>query len=341
MHPKAERYNNNELNESEVNDDVYDKESERIFDTHTINAETGDMTEKEVVHFCTLLRECIATKFSIKSKFKVNTITAYDKEAKKRVAKGVSFIYWEKSEVYHILLGRNPDGSERFKLVYVDSDGDEIDPIKYKLKETMKSNSFDDRSSDSDGSLSKSDAWDEGMSFADTMDASGKKKRSIQEALNAGLVPPGYRVQKRNDIGLLPPFVYTRTNKAQAMLNGLDSSVQITMNPFFITSNGSEPLNVDYNKLSSDVPKGTTVAELHALFDIFSSHPNYPNIIIKKAAAKNTNETRDIAFITFHPRYTEARFARALMLFTPFQVGKESVTKRFDHPWSRGIRIHS
>jgi hypothetical protein len=328
--------------EDEYDDENADDECQdaRIFDTHTINAETGDMTETEVVHFCTLIRKTLADKFSISTRFKVNTITAYNKETKSRVAKGVSFIYWEKSEAYHILLGRNADGSDRVKIVYVNSDGDEVDPEKYSINDITE---ITDSTSSDDSSLSKSnnDAWDEGVSFLDTMDANGKKKRAIQEALAAGLIPPGYRAQKRNAAPLLPPFVYTRTNKTRAVMNSLDSSVNIIMHPFFVNTGGDSKANLDFNKLSGEVPKGTTVSELHGLFDIFSSHPNYPMISIKKVAVKpNGNitpspETREIAFVVFHPRHTEARFARAFMLFTKFQIGKETTVKRFDHPWSR------
>lgn len=316
--------------EQENSEIDYD-DDHRLFDTHALNAETGDMTEAEVNGWCNELRKTIAAKFGYDSPFRVNTITKYTENG--RVPKGVSYIYWRLSEVYHIILGRNPDGSERVKKVYVNSEGDEIDPSTYTIP--------DESEDDSEGSdrISNSGAWDEGSSFNDMMDANGTRRRAINEALAAGLVPTGYRIQHRNDKPLLPPFVYHRANKSKALLAGIDTSVNITIHPLFVTHRRPTEHELDYHKLSGEIPSGVTVDDLHSVFDIYSSHTGYPLISIRRVPNRtNPNDMRDIAFITYHPRHNEARFAREFSFFVRFTTGGtggETVIRKFDHPWKR------
>lgn len=82
----------------------------RYYDTHTICVKSGNATEKTVIsHFRASLKYVQQElKIKIPCKFKVNTII---NKAGKYI--GVSYIYINNSEVYHMLCGRNPDGTER------------------------------------------------------------------------------------------------------------------------------------------------------------------------------------------------------------------------------------
>lgn len=283
--------------------DYSERAATLIYDCHTINASTGDMTEVEVKYFCGLVRKYIKDKFNIDSDYRVNTITYANKdEPGVRKLKGVSYIYWKEPGAYHLILGNRPDGTSLTRQVEVDCEENES------TEQTI--NSWDDITS------KPASSWDDimddntsGKSWADLCETPQKPKKIITI----------------KEEPLIPDFVYTRNN---------GTKINITMQAFFITSYDDEQsLNYDMYKLSGLVPKNVTVKQLHSLFDIFSNKEGYPQIEIKHSS-KTDAYSKNIAFITFCPGTNDARFAKEIMLFTKLKIDGKDIIIKFDHPLS-------
>lgn len=276
-----------------------------IYDCHTVNASTGDMTEAEVKYFCNLVRKFIRDKFNIDSEYRVNTITYSDKENPgERKLKGVSYIYWKAPEAYHLILGNRPDGTSLTRQVEVDSDEE---PIKQEIS------SWDDITS------KPASSWDDIMdpviddnskSWADMSEKAEKTKKIITI----------------KEEPLIPDFVYTRNN---------GTKINITMQALFVKSFEDERSNnYDMYKLSGLVPKSMTTEQLFQMFEIFSNKPGYPKVEIKQNSKTDTF-SKNIAFITFCPGTNDARFAREIMLFTKVKIQNKEEILKFDHPLTR------
>lgn len=287
-------YSQNEYNE---------REATLIYDCHTVNASTSDMTETEVKYFCGLVRKYIKDKFGIDSEYRVNTITYNDKENPgERKLRGVSYIYWKASEAYHIILGNRPDGTSLTRQVEVNSDGEEMPKSEI--------SSWDDITS------KPASSWDDIMD--DTPET--KSWADMSEPVEAPVKSKKIITIKEDP--LIPDFVYNRNN---------GTKINIAMQALFTTTSDEQAENYDMFKLSGLVPKETTVEKLHLMFDIFSNKSGYPQIEIKQTNQTDTY-SKNIAFITFCPGTNDAKFAREIMLFTKLQdKGKEIITK-FDHP---------
>jgi hypothetical protein len=265
----------------------------RIHDASTINANTGNMTKGEVVSFCNMIRTEIESKTGIDSRFVVNTITMLHEG--QRVLKGVSFIYWEKSEAYHAILGNNIDGTERYNYY---QDPDWVAPEKCE-ENTDAFKSWDEIVGDPNA------IWGNIMgnsdkSWASQMEIDVEQPRMITEPLSP----------------IIEDLTYTRSN---------GDKIDITVQPFFITIGDSEDSNIDTDKLFGFISRDVPLSEVKERFEMFSHRCNYPVIDIKPCKGD-----KNLVFITFSQATYDARFAREIMMFTQF--GKDTV--KFDFPRS-------
>lgn len=277
-----------------------------IYDCHTINASTGDMTETEVKYFCNLVRKYIRDKFNIDSEYRVNTITYGDPENPgQRKLKGVSYIYWKAPEAYHIILGNRPDGTSLTRQIEVDSDDE---PSQREIS------SWDDITS------KPASSWDDIMDHAND-DGVSKSWADMSENTEKSK-----KIITVKDEPLIPDFVYTRNN---------GTKISITMQALFIRSfEDDRSNNYDMYKLSGLVPKSMTVDQLLKMFEIFSNRPGYPKIEIKQNSKIDTF-SKNIAFVTFCPGTNDARFAREIMLFSKVKLGNKEEILKFDHPLTK------
>jgi hypothetical protein len=290
-------------------DEYYDDETRsatRIHDSNTINANTGKLTESEVVAFCNKLRISIKKMVGTDSQFVVNTITCMNKETGKRDPLGVSFIYWRESSVYHILLGNNPDGTSR---IVTKPDPNWVPPKKEEEEvETGMSKSID---SWSDITTDPEHAWGEivgssiPLSWADMTESTPKYEAPTV-------------------IEHLPPLINDFTFKRK------DGEVfDILMQPFFINIHEDVLPNCDTNKLFGFVPKNVTVQDIVNRFKIFSHSNGYPKVNMNPC--RNATIDKNLVFITFASFMNDAKFAKEIMKYTKFG----DTVVQFDFPLSQ------
>lgn len=79
-------------------------------DNHTIYAYTHDITKEQLHDIVQETINNIQKNHGICTKFRVNVVTNYENKTL-----GFSFIFLSNKEVYNILLGKNVDGTPRFK----------------------------------------------------------------------------------------------------------------------------------------------------------------------------------------------------------------------------------
>ena len=84
-----------------------------IYNTNTLNLKVYNLTEEQVKTAISVALKEIHEKHDIKSSFHLNYVRRCDRETKRLVSTGISFVFFTNPEVYHILLGRNPDGTDR------------------------------------------------------------------------------------------------------------------------------------------------------------------------------------------------------------------------------------
>lgn len=93
------------------------REDTQYHDEHTLNASTGDLSKEEVVTAFNAAIFQIYKKHNINTNFLVNLVKRFDEKLGTHVPKGISYVFFTNPEVYHMLIGRNPDGSNRFKMI--------------------------------------------------------------------------------------------------------------------------------------------------------------------------------------------------------------------------------
>lgn len=100
----------------------------RVYNNSILYIITEECTCQEVSDWMyTVLRECKNSNIHIKNNnsrclFEVNTVTQYDRNTNSRIPVGFSYIWMESSALYHILLGRNIDGTDRVNVKKIDTE---------------------------------------------------------------------------------------------------------------------------------------------------------------------------------------------------------------------------
>ncbi len=91
-----------------------------IYDQHTLNVSYDDnLTERDINSCFNKVCTDIRRKFgpSYKTDFKLNFLRRFNQETRERESTGISYIFITNPKVYHILLGRNADGTDRVRMV--------------------------------------------------------------------------------------------------------------------------------------------------------------------------------------------------------------------------------
>lgn len=93
----------------------------KYFDNHTILIESGFATEAQIVNVLlncqrSYNRDLEPDKEKLNSEIHVNTVLNRD-----NLPTGITFVWVSSESFYHILLGRNPDGSDRVETIYDDA----------------------------------------------------------------------------------------------------------------------------------------------------------------------------------------------------------------------------
>lgn len=108
----------------------------QVFNNHTLNLRTADLTEEQVSRaIVRTLEEIKKNCGGITSPFYLNFVRRFDRETKALEPTGICFVFFKNPQVYHIILGRNPDGTDRVKLVpdpdWVAPDSEDEIPIAF------------------------------------------------------------------------------------------------------------------------------------------------------------------------------------------------------------------
>lgn len=211
------------------------------YDQHTLNATTGNLSKEEVVNaFNSALVEA-KKRYGIGCFMKVNFVTYYNKETQKREPRGVCYIFFTNSQVYHMLLGRNPDGSERVKFI---PDPTWVAPVKEEKKDPVGDKPYS--------------SWDD---FGKTLEG---RWADIMDDVE--ITAPMIRVQE-------PPLL-SRISFANAQ----GELENIKYQASFVTVDPEYAEKYDINKLSTHVPPGVTEEELLKIFKPYSSVDKFPKI---------------------------------------------------------------
>ena len=107
-----------------------DRGSERdgvqIYNNNTLNLRTWELSEEQIRSAIKRTLDEIKTKCNgITSSFFLNYVRRYNRETKTLEPTGVCFVFIKNPQVYHIILGRNPDGTDRVEFT---PDPDWVEP---------------------------------------------------------------------------------------------------------------------------------------------------------------------------------------------------------------------
>src|SRR3990167_1643505 len=98
----------------------------QVYNNHTLNLRTANCSEEQVSQaIANTLKEIKEKCGGIPSPFFLNYVRRYNRDTRVLEPTGICFVFIKNPQVYHIILGRNPDGTDRVKLV---PDPDWVEP---------------------------------------------------------------------------------------------------------------------------------------------------------------------------------------------------------------------
>lgn len=280
---------------AENNSSSEEPKKTKFYDDRTLSIETGTLSPEEI---CTALQGTmmeIRVKFGIPAYFHMAYVMTKTPNGE-LIPKGWCYLTVNRPEVYHLLLGRKPDGSENVDYIQdpdwvappeeddVEED-DELDLPPLPDFRSMASNT---------GPIT---SWNDfpsyNMSWADIMqDEIDREQRKIDRE------PPMIKVF----LGKLISDPKVMTKSGWYTIVSVASRVKVDMN-------SEEFLNIDTNKVQGFFPNSLSVKELENYFKAFSpSSDRYPEIIETKIKGPCRGPPSRLVIVKFKPQSHDALF---------------------------------
>lgn len=265
--------------------DTTDKRT-TYYDNKTIGLTTGTLSAEQISSAIKRLMLYIRTEFGYPAYFDLSYAKKLSTESKtkKLVPAGFCFLTVNRPEVYHLLCGNKPDGSENVDFIpdpdYVTSDI----PSKKEEKEEKEDDIYNITSWQDIERLGS-------MNWADM----------IGEDLEANVIqePPMIKV-------ICPPLI------PRAVVNledGSEYEIKIAPSRVKVDVSSSEYLEIDNSKIQGYFPIDIHVRDINRYFNPFSNSEKYPEVIETKMRGKGPIPTR-LVIIKFKPQTPEAMFVK-------------------------------
>ena len=89
------------------------REATQVYDNHTLNLQTPNLTRDQVIEALEKLLQNIKETHKIATPYHINYVYRFNRDNGALEHSGVCFVFVKDSRVYHMILGRNPDGTDR------------------------------------------------------------------------------------------------------------------------------------------------------------------------------------------------------------------------------------
>lgn len=271
----------------------------KLYNDRTLSIKTDNLTPEEI---CTAIQGVmmyIRVNFGFPAYFHLAYVMIKTPEGK-IIPQGYCYLTVNRPEVYHLLLGRKPDGSENIDYIQdpewvappeeeeIEEEEDELPPLPDFRAPAKTYTSWNDFPSFS-------------QNWADIMDAEIKKEqRKIERT------PPMIKVF----LGKLIPEPKVLTKDGWHTIEIVASRVKVDLS-------ADSFLKIDTNKIQGFFPEVLSVKEIESYFKAFSTpligHPDpYPEVIESKIRDQSRGQSRGppsrLVTVKFRPQYHDALF---------------------------------
>ena len=292
----------------------------QYYDTHTLYVQTGKATHEQLSRSIAQAVDEVSQELdrNIECRFKINIVK--DREGN---SYGFAFVFLTNPEVYHMLLGRNPEGTDRVEY-HEDPSWVAPEPEEVETPEPEPTNKTDSVTVDDWTSMSSPWSMTGYSCWADMADDEEDEEMQLLER-QSKYTAPKVRVELPT-LMTLPPYNYETYNDSNQKVENVG---YFGVSPAYVTDMDSK---YSCNVLRArDVPTWINESDIKREFSAFSSDQDtvvertikgikkrdtYPFVNIVEDTHRRRGEepaSSRIVFITFDPFTKDAQFALHMM----------------------------